>query len=98
MIRGYTFRRAVLLLSIIAFCLYVVWIGGDFFPGSRFFYVILPLIYLLIQDVICSLAQQNECRRLFWPVCLRNSCRCDFSRHVRTARRIRRIRPNVGAG
>lgn len=60
MIRGYMFRRAVLLLSVVAFCLYAVWIGGDFFPGSRFFYVILPLVYLLIQDVLCSLARQNE--------------------------------------
>lgn len=57
--RGYSFRRTVLLLSVFSFCFYVVWIGGDFFPGSRFFYVILPLVYLLIEDALAGLAERN---------------------------------------
>lgn len=60
MFRGYSFRRTVLLLSIFAFCFYAVWIGGDFFPGSRFFYVVLPLIYLLVEDFCSGIAEKNR--------------------------------------
>lgn len=59
LIGGYSFRRAVLLLSVFVFCFYTVWIGGDFFPGSRFYFVILPFIYLLIQDAAASIAQRG---------------------------------------
>ena len=59
LLAGYSFRRAVLLLSVLGFCFYTVWIGGDFFPGSRFYYVILPLIYLLMQDAAAWIAQSG---------------------------------------
>ena len=49
-------RRRLLTASLVAFAAYVVWIGGDYFPGSRFFYVALPIAYLLIQDLARELA------------------------------------------
>jgi hypothetical protein len=54
-IRGFSFERIAILVSTIGYCAYAAWIGGDFFPGSRFFYVTLPFVCVLIQDFIAAL-------------------------------------------
>lgn len=42
--------RIALVILVVGFTVYIIWVGGDWFPGQRFFVPIMPMLALLAQE------------------------------------------------
>lgn len=61
---------SLLLCYLAVHVLYIIYVGGDFYSGHRFYVSLLPFIYLLIGKVVQELRKQTEQRVVLVVACL----------------------------
>lgn len=61
---------SLLLCYLVVHVLYIVYVGGDFYSGHRFYVFLLPFIYLLIGKVVQEWRKQTEQRVVLVVACL----------------------------